>query len=452
MYKEPDADQATTKKSSDSEEGIDLIVLSHRLWRGKYWIIGSMGLAVCCVAGYFAMTPPEYTASLELLLDPSDLHVADNVLRPPMQSGDWQIAEVENQLRLLTSGNVLRRVIDARSLTEDPEFSKKNDLNLSAPEAPFQEAMRNLAQKARAKRAERTYVITLEVSAGQREKAVDIANAFVDAFAQERSQAQMDAAVRVASSLNENLQVLRQQATDAEERLEDYKKRHDMLPNRSVSTNDQPPDGANEVLAQARLRTWEAQAAYDQALAARRSSSDLNSFSGTLFPNIVTLRNQYAQWLDAEAEAVKQFGQQSRRSQRARAKRLAIARLMQSEMDKTVAATGGDLERARASERDLASRVPTYEVSGGVQELEHELWAIRTLSKAYEVREVEVAAQQRLDMSSFRVISPAMSIGPRSWPPPVSVLMSAALVIGAALGVAAALLCEGISKSADRGL
>jgi polysaccharide biosynthesis transport protein len=451
MYQQPGAEQTTPSQASDRGEGVDLAEVGARLWRRKSWIFISMALAGACVAAYLNVTPPEYTASLELLLDPSDLRVADNGLRPPMQSGEWQIAEVENQLRLLTSGNVMRRVVGAQSLAEDAEFASPGVAYLPESDAPIQEAIRNLGKKVRARRAERTYVVTLEVTARTREKAVALANAFVDAFTQERAQAQAETAIRVASSLNEALEALKQQAADAEERLVDYKKRHSITLEVNASGAGQFFEGANDLLKQAHLRTSEAQAAYDEALA-RRSANDFAGLPNTLGPNVVSLRDQYAQRLQAENEAIRLYGQQTRRALRAKARRLYLAKLIQTDIDHAIAAKSDNLERARANEKLIASHVPNYEVAASAQELEHELWAIRTLDKAYKVREVEVAGQQKLDTSSFRVISPAMSVGPRSWPPPSFLLFFIALIAGGVLGAAAALLHGGVAKQSGHGL
>ena len=61
-------------------------------------------------------------------------------------------------------------------------------------------------------------------------------------------------------------------------------------------------------------------------------------------------------------------------------------------------------------------------------EFEHDLQAIRSIYEKYQMRALELTARQKLDMTNFRVLSPALSIGPEAgrrrpwswWPPPRS--------------------------------
>ena len=74
-------------------------------------------------AGLFGqLAPARYTVTTQVLVDPNDLRVVDNVLRGQNQFSDTHIAQVENQVRVLVSNNVLRRVVDRLKLDQDPEF------------------------------------------------------------------------------------------------------------------------------------------------------------------------------------------------------------------------------------------------------------------------------------------------------------------------------------------
>ena len=81
-------------------------------------------VAACMVAallfGLFA--PARYTASMQVLIDPNDLRVVDNVLRGQNQLTETHVTQVENQVRVLLSNNVAKRVVERLSLDRDPDF------------------------------------------------------------------------------------------------------------------------------------------------------------------------------------------------------------------------------------------------------------------------------------------------------------------------------------------
>jgi len=89
-----------------------------------------MGLIVkttllCLIAGglYAVLATPRYTAATQILIDPSDLRVLENGLTSNNQMSDGAMAQVESQVRVLNSDNVLLRVVASERLDNDPEFN-----------------------------------------------------------------------------------------------------------------------------------------------------------------------------------------------------------------------------------------------------------------------------------------------------------------------------------------
>ena len=68
-------------------------------------------------------TPKKYEAIAELIVDPRDLKLTDRDLTQNVIASDATLAIVENQVRVLTSGAVLNKVVDKLHLTSDPEFN-----------------------------------------------------------------------------------------------------------------------------------------------------------------------------------------------------------------------------------------------------------------------------------------------------------------------------------------
>ena len=109
MYQNPDslplvaAIKTVAATKTDLDHGNTLAEVSLRLWRGKWLIILSMVLSASCALLYLSVTPPRYTASIQLLIDATDLQVLENPLQPQTQlNNSAVIANVENQLQVLT--------------------------------------------------------------------------------------------------------------------------------------------------------------------------------------------------------------------------------------------------------------------------------------------------------------------------------------------------------------
>src|ERR1700754_2150901 len=100
--------------------------------QGARWLLrGWKWMAIAALAGAVAglvgaqLVTPRFTATTELTIAPSNLQVAPNDLYATNIQSDSQILDVESKMRLITSGNVLRRVVDKLSLQDDPEFNEK---------------------------------------------------------------------------------------------------------------------------------------------------------------------------------------------------------------------------------------------------------------------------------------------------------------------------------------
>ena len=63
---------------------------------------------------FLALVTPRYTAVAQLLIDPNDLRVVDNAVTSSNAMSDATTAYVESQTRVLTSDNVLRKVIETK--------------------------------------------------------------------------------------------------------------------------------------------------------------------------------------------------------------------------------------------------------------------------------------------------------------------------------------------------
>jgi uncharacterized protein involved in exopolysaccharide biosynthesis len=396
MYQNPDSQSlvAATKtvaaSKTDFDQGNTLTTLTDvgfRLWRGKWLIILSMVLSASCASLYLSAAPPRYTAAIQLLIDATDLQVLENPLQSQTQLNDSAvIANVENQLQILTSSGVLLRVIETQQLNQDEEFTTGLMRDGFPADSSTLTALRNLSRQVNAKRTERSYIVTLEVTTRQREKSVRIANAIVEAFHEEQAKSQQATVRRVTETLNEQLATLKQQVAAAEQRVADFKQQ-----NLASSLTDQLTTLKQQVVvAEQRIADFRQQSGSPQAGLSGRVSIALQPSA-------------------RDGAKLDDSGNQSR-------DQLAAAKDLDEVVDNARKLTN-DNKRAL----DLG-------------EFEHDLQAIRSIYEKYQMRALELTARQKLDMTNFRVISPALSIGPRSWPPPALVVVAAASLLGALLG------------------
>ncbi len=105
-----------------TDAGIDFQRILSVLWRGKATILWTTALSVLIAVLFVVLVPHRYTATTQILIDPTDLRAVSNDLSPPNQANDATVMLVESQVRVLMSDSVLLRVVKTEGLENDPEF------------------------------------------------------------------------------------------------------------------------------------------------------------------------------------------------------------------------------------------------------------------------------------------------------------------------------------------
>ena len=104
------------------------VVLS---WLRRFWYVAVVLAVLGALAGLAAGTliKPRYTSYSDLMLDPTNLQVVADDLYAQNIQGEAQLLYVESKMRMLTSTNVLVRVVKALGL--------ENNSDLMEPEFPI---------------------------------------------------------------------------------------------------------------------------------------------------------------------------------------------------------------------------------------------------------------------------------------------------------------------------
>src|SRR5262249_2929559 len=299
---------------------IDVAWMWATLWRQK-WLITAVTLGSVFGAFLFVLlTTHYYTAVTQLLIDPSDLRALDNGVTTTAQLADATVLQVESQVRVLTSDNVLRRVIAKEALDNDPEFTNNktslprlvlshitSSLGLRGDVGvvdPTLTALNELHRRIGVKRAERTYVVDISAMTSEREKSVRIANAIAQAYLAEQTAARAEAARRVSDSLAARLHQLKDRVREAEERVEGFKQKHNIVGASGTLVNEQQLTEINNQLVLARARSAEAKSRYEQIQSLQRSGAEVGGTTEAVqSQTIMALRSQYAEIMRREADA-----------------------------------------------------------------------------------------------------------------------------------------------------
>ncbi|WP_353642444.1 Wzz/FepE/Etk N-terminal domain-containing protein [Mesorhizobium sp. WSM2239] len=405
--------------------------------KSKWIIVGTTLLGAILGVMIALSTPKKYEATAELLVDPRDLNLVERDITQSGLSNEATLAIIENQVRILTSGTVLIKVVDRLNLASDPEFNGEGSdggigafiSNLrsllsrsdgdGAGDRRHTLAVQNLSEALTVERGGKTFVIMISAVTRDGEKSALIANTMTDVFLQTYGQIQSNTAGRAEEELTSRLDQLRAGVEAAERKVETFKAENDIIDAQGRLITDDEIVKLNEQLSVARARTLELNA----RAASTRSVNVDAVLGGTLpeeltSPTIQELRAQYsALKSDADRMAVR-LGPRHPERMAVEAQLAGARDMINSELRRIVSSTQTELKRAVQLEQELASRLAQLKVRQGdlsnelvtLRELEREASAKRAVYEAFLLRARETGEQKDINTANMSVIS-------KAWPP-----------------------------------
>ena len=428
---------------------IDFIKIATALLRGWATILTSMIAALLLAMAFVAMVPSEFTAVTQILIDPSDLRAAGNDTTQPTQMSDAGVLQVESQVSVIASDAVLHRVVAALGLDHDPEFVRGPSLlstligHEAIPGGKTLAALNELKRRVKVKRADRTFVVEIDVTSRDPEKAVNIANAIAQSYLDEQTQVRADAARQVSQSLSARLKALKDSVRESEDKVEEFKARNNILNANGQLVTDQQLAEANNQLGAARVRTAEAKGRLDQVEAVQRRKDESGAFPEALQSATITaLRGQYAEVMRREAEQTASLGALHPAVINIQAQADRLSGMISDEIDRAAVAARTEYESAKASEQTIADNFEALKRTAqstnvamvGLRELERDAQASRSIYEAFLIRARETGEQEQVDTKNIRVLSKADLPQRRSSPPPSLLIALGAMMMGAATG------------------
>jgi len=455
--------------SAPAAESSDAIDLRHvQDFFARRWRIILTTAAVVVVMSYVALlaVTPRYTSAAQVLFDPQKekLFGAESII--PTLSLDS--ANVDSQISVIRSTNLLRRVVEKANLSQDVEFGRAAAPGIftlltswlpAAPAAgskPSQEdaelppdvlrAIGRLRAALDVQRIQRSYVISIAVTSEDQAKAARLTNAVADAYVVDQLDARYEAAKRASLWLGERLDGLRNQVRQSEEAVGKFRREHNLLTTTSdnkLTISEQQLSELNGKLVAARAETAERRAKYEQAQQVKKRGGDIQAIPDVVRSTVISqLRAQQAEASRRLADLVSQYNDNHPQVIDARAQLRNIDRSIAAEVDRIIANLKNDYDVAKAGEDSLQNSLDQMSGSTGLdndigiklRELERINAANKTLFESFLSRTKITQEQSTFQERDARIISPATKPGTPSFPRK-SLALSLALVVGLLIGI-----------------
>jgi uncharacterized protein involved in exopolysaccharide biosynthesis len=434
------------------------------LRRVKVWVRSGFRLAVALsiigallAASYGMLGTRRFTVSSEVLIEPSNIQVINNDLyaQPTQQQGEAQALVISNRARLMTSGNVLGRVVENLSLSRDEEFFKPPSPGILSPFVGTREvtptdanlaAAKALRERISANVDPRSFVVELAVSAQTIEKAVSISEALITAFNAELADSEADSARRAAQSLDERLAALKSNALAAEEAVENYKR------SKGLSTGDngqlvssQAMTQTNTQMLAARTRVIEAQANYNALIRASDSSAATVPAVSDTLRDLKLRAGALEQQLSAQRMT---YGDRHPSIGRLQSELTAAREQIRTELQRTTNAAKAELDKANEALRGISSNMTELQNSAfdegqaqvDLRELQRDALTKTQIYESFLSRVRQVTERERINTDTVRVVTPPVPPSSRSWPPGTAVLFIIGGMIGFMMGLGIAVV------------
>ena len=425
------------------------------LLRRKRIIVITALVAALAAAFYAFGRERNYLATSRILINPRGLQLVDRDVTARTETNDGGIAIVESQMRVITSNNVLSRVVDKEVLYEDREFVGPGKGPVAfvmgivgslagggRSASPDVKALYNLQEAVSTKRPKRSYIIELAVKTKDADKSARLANAIADIYITSEADARSGLAGRASSMLTGRLNELRAQLNAAEEAVERYKVENNILSTSGSLINEQELTQANQLLVAASGKTAEALSKYEQVRSIGSSGDVSQVLPEAAKSNTITrLRERYAIARQRQQSLSAQLLPNHPRMLAAKAELDSARAQVNAELKRIADVAKTEYERAVANEKNIKTQITrlksgTYKTNDAMvrlRELQRDADSKRAIYESFLVRARELGEQQQVDTTAARVVSRA--VAPLDPAGPGSLLIVAlALVAGSGLG------------------
>ena len=418
-------------QESGSRPLLDASILVSAVWRFRY-LIGAATVAGAVLGVLMALaTPHKFYAESRLFIDPREIRVTDDDIRNQQLSTEAMLAITDSQLQILSSTNVLEKVVADLGLDRDPEFNgalssggiaggisliKELFTGKDPASEAEQKALNTLRRALSVSRDSKTFVIIVGVDTRNPEKSALIANAIVETYLDEEGQAQSGLLERTSESIDSRIDSLRSDLDAAERKVEAFKAENGIVGIGGEYIDDKVILALSDQLANARAAKIGIRVKADNL--AKVAIDDILSGSFPeefLSSNLTNLRKQYTQTKSTADSLATQLGPRHPQYVAAKSTLDTIRAEIRAELRRIVASSQMELQRAVETEQELASQMAVAKSRAmdqsvefvTLRELERKATATRQIYEAFLKRSRETSERSNMSTRNVRVISPA---------------------------------------------
>ncbi|MEM8629752.1 MAG: exopolysaccharide transport family protein, partial [Pseudomonadota bacterium] len=482
---------------------VDPFSLFGSAWQNKWIILGSTMLFVAAAAIILSNITPRYSATAKVLLNPRDTRV---VTSQEVVSGlDLSDPVIESEVAFIRSSVLLESVVRDIGLDRMPEFdpriveepglgTKLNNLfrsvmlflNGGSADAPsdltnvegdsqgteadtvvpetladqdataadnpdnvYRRAVGKLREYLTVSQVGNSYAISISASAQDPQVVALIVNKIAERYISSQEEERVEGTRRAADWLQTRVDDLREQVADAEVTVEQNRADKLIADGGTFDVTSQQVVAMSSQLASARADRAEAQARYDQISNLVATEGFAEAAEVLSSPFVVSLREEHASLARELAGLSSNIGPDHPNRLSLTSMISKVEADLETEVRKIIEGLENEVEVASIRERSIASDVLALEERASsialssveMRHLEREALALRTQYDTMLARLKETRAHVALAREEAKVIEYALPPALPSYPRK-KLLISAAAVIGAALGLGLALIRE----------
>jgi len=410
----------------------NLLRLVALLWRNILVILLS-GLLLAAVAfGVSLLIPNYYTATTQILLDPEGSRILESDLTAQPRAVD---SHVLNQQYLLTSNELLTRVVEKENLQNDPEFGAFN-AEYTDSKSRTQLAVDRLRKAESVAIVGKSFIVNVTVKSSSPEQAAKLANAIADTYLELRSEMNADTLKRTGGGLSAQLEQLRKAVEDGDRAVQAYRTTHNLANVAGRPDIEQQISDTNAEIARLSGTIAENEALVSELRQARNDRQYLRSVpDSSLTPSIISLRARYQQSQEEQAVLATSLGAQHPALQAARARTQSLATILDDQLRNFSTTTSRNLDRLKnqlallQANLDRLTRAQNGEESTMVQlrELQRKLDSDRAVYESFLLRTRQLSEQQGTPTENSRIISVAEAPLQKAGPPRTLIATGAGL-------------------------